>query len=98
MELSRIVKINVDYSEDTHNDTLIRNTSVQLALSIQNSLGFQGEFKSRSFAGKLAWAILQLRSIVVLVTVASNHKREGLNGESVTPLDDPGNSDALSTK
>ena len=91
MELSRILKINVDYSEDTHNETLVRNTTVQLTLSIQNSLGFQGEFKSRSFAGKLAWVILQLRNIVVLVTVASNVKRsEGGNSEPVSPLDDPG--------
>ena len=93
MDISQILKINVDYSEDTHNDTLIRNTTVQLTLSIQNSLGFHGDFKSRSFGGKLAWLILQLRGVAVLVTVASNVKRlDGTNNEAVSPLDDPGKS------
>jgi len=91
MELSRLVKLVVDYTEETHNEALIRNATIQLTLSIQNSLGFHGEFRSRSFSGKLAWIILQLRNIVVLVTVASN-VRPGSNNESTSPLDDPGES------
>lgn len=91
IELSRSLKVNVDYSEDTHTDSLIRNTTIQLTLCIQNSLGFQGEFNPRRFGGKLGWLILQLRSIVVFVTMASSVKRsEGPSGEPTSPLDDPG--------
>lgn len=89
MDMSKILKVSCDYSEDMHSDVLIRNTTVQLALSMQHSLGFKGEFQSRSFAGKLAWIILQVRGIVVLVTVASNRRGDSANNES-SPLDDPG--------
>jgi mediator of RNA polymerase II transcription subunit 16 len=80
----------VDYSEETHYDVLIRNTTIQLCLSIQNSLGFKGEFHPRSFAGKFSWLVLQLRNIVVLVTMAANMKVPGPNNERTSPLEDPG--------
>jgi mediator of RNA polymerase II transcription subunit 16 len=91
VELSRILKVHVDYSEETHYDVLIRNTTIQLCLSIQNSLGFRGEFYPRTFAGKFSWLVLQLRNIVVVVTMAANMKVPGgPNSERTSPLEDPG--------
>ncbi|ESZ94032.1 hypothetical protein SBOR_5610 [Sclerotinia borealis F-4128] len=89
-ELAKILKIIVDYSEEAHYDVLIRNTTIQLCLSIQNSLGFRGDFNPRKFAGKFSWLVLQLRNIVVLVTMAANMKVPGPTHEKTsTPLDDP---------
>ncbi|CAD6446684.1 57a8b159-a03f-41bf-85e8-e000fc477235 [Sclerotinia trifoliorum] len=89
-ELAKILKITVDYSEEAHYDVLIRNTTIQLCLSIQNSLGFRGDFNPRKFAGKFSWLVLQLRNIVVLVTMAANMKVPGpTHDKTSTPLDDP---------
>lgn len=64
---------------------------IQLCLSIQNSLGFTGEFNARKFAGKFSWLVLQLRNTVVLVTMAANMKVPGPTHDTKsTPLDDPG--------
>jgi len=90
-ELSRILKVHMDYSEETHHDVLVRNTTIQLCLCIQNSLGFKGEFNSRTFSGKFAWLVLQLRNIVVLVTMAANLNvpQSGPNSDKTSPLEDP---------
>jgi mediator of RNA polymerase II transcription subunit 16 len=91
-ELSRILKVHMDYSEETHHDVLVRNTTIQLCLCIQNSLGFKGEFNPRTFSGKFAWLVLQLRNIVVLVTMAANLNvpQSGPNSDKQSPLEDPG--------
>ena len=90
-ELARILKISVDFVEEAHFDVLIRNTTIQLSLCIQNSLGFKGEFNPRTFGGKLAWLVLQLRGIVVVVTMSSNSNiQQGPNTEKTVPLEDPG--------
>ncbi|PQE11142.1 RNA polymerase ii mediator complex subunit sin4 protein [Rutstroemia sp. NJR-2017a BVV2] len=89
-ELSRILQVHVDYSEEAHYDVLIRNTTIQLCLSIQNSLGFNGDFNPRDFSGKFAWLVLQLRNIVVLVTMAANMKVPGPTPDKTSsPLEDP---------
>ena len=90
IELAIILKAHVDYSEEPHHDVLVRNTTIQLCLSIQNSLGFKGEFQARTFEGKFSWLVLQLRNIVVLVTMAANMKVPGPNNERTSPLEDPG--------
>jgi len=83
-----MLKINVDYSEDTHHDPLVRNASLQLCLSILNHLGFKGEFQPRAFCGKFALLALNVRNIVILITVASNTP---VNlKEKLSPLDEPG--------
>ncbi|TVY15907.1 Mediator of RNA polymerase II transcription subunit 16 [Lachnellula arida] len=90
IELSKILKAQMDYSEEQHYDVLIRNTTIQLCLCIQNSLGFQGEFNARTFSGKFAWLVLQLRNIVVLVTMAANLTVSGANpNDKTSPLEDP---------
>lgn len=89
-ELSRILKVHWDYSEETHHDVLVRNTTIQLHLCIQNSLGFKGEYNARTFSGKFAWLVLQLRNIVVLVTMAANLNVPGPHNEKQSPLEDPG--------
>jgi len=88
--LSKILKVHVDYSEEAHYDVLIRNTTIQLCMSIQQSLGFRGEFHPRTFSGKFAWIGLQLRNIVVVVTMAANMKVKDQNGGDSSPLEDPG--------
>lgn len=71
-ELIRILKIQVDYSEETHHDSLMRNTPLQSCLSIMNSLGFRGEAKRRTFQSKLATLDINTRNVVILITLASN--------------------------
>ncbi|KAN0117358.1 mediator of RNA polymerase-like protein II transcription subunit 16 [Hyaloscypha variabilis] len=90
-DLSRILKVHMDYSEESHHDVLVRNTTIQLCLCIQNSLGFKGEFNSRTFSGKFAWLVLQLRNIVVLVTMAANLNvpQSGPESDKKSPLEDP---------
>ncbi|OBT52775.1 hypothetical protein VE04_06832 [Pseudogymnoascus sp. 24MN13] len=71
-EVSKILKFNVDYSEESHHDSLIRNPSIQISLSIQNALGYNGDAHKRTFESKIAWISLQLRNCVVLITMAMN--------------------------
>ncbi|RDA83029.1 hypothetical protein CP532_6884 [Ophiocordyceps camponoti-leonardi (nom. inval.)] len=71
-ELIRILKIQIDYTEELHHDTLMRNAPLQACFSIMNSLGFRGEAVKRTFQSKLAWVILNVRNVVVLITLASN--------------------------
>ncbi|KFY20265.1 hypothetical protein V491_03862 [Pseudogymnoascus sp. VKM F-3775] len=71
-EVSKTLKFNVDYSEESHHDSLIRNPSIQLSLSIQNALGYNGDAHKRTFESKIAWIGLQLRNCVVLITMAMN--------------------------
>lgn len=88
-----MLKINVDYSEEAHHDQLVRNNSLHLCLSILNHLGFRGEFKPRSFYGKFSMLALNMRNIVILITIASNtpsNLKDKLN-----PLDEPDVVDAL---
>jgi mediator of RNA polymerase II transcription subunit 16 len=73
-EVSRVLKFGFDYSEETHHDTLIRNPSVQLSLSIQNSMGYRGDANRREFGGQMAWLILQLRNCVLLMTMTFSMK------------------------
>ncbi|KAF5021842.1 hypothetical protein F66182_6135 [Fusarium sp. NRRL 66182] len=86
-ELIRILKIQIDYSEDTHHDALVRNGSLQYCLSIMNALGFRGDFSPRSFQGKFSMLFLNVRNIVVLVTIASN--TPVTVREKLSPLDEP---------
>ncbi|KAF7546627.1 hypothetical protein G7Z17_g8306 [Cylindrodendrum hubeiense] len=86
-ELIRILKIQVDYSEDTHHDSLVRNGSLQSCLSIMNALGFRGDFSPRSFQGKFSMLSLNVRNVVVLITIASNTPLTVR--EKLSPLDEP---------
>lgn len=89
-ELSSILKLYVDYSDENHHQLLIRNTTIQLCLSVQNSLGFNGVLNARTFSGKNAWLILQLRNTVVQVAMAANTKFPVNNSaEKASPLDEP---------
>ncbi|KAK4242361.1 hypothetical protein C8A03DRAFT_40329 [Achaetomium macrosporum] len=92
-EMVNVLKIVVDYSEEAHHDQLVRNSYLQSCLSMLSHLGFQGDFKARPFSAKFAMLALNVRNIVVLITVASNtpvNIKEKLN-----PLDDPEVVDSL---
>lgn len=84
-----LLNINVDYSEDAHHDQLVRNTQLQFVMSLLSHCGFKGEFKSRSFNGRFAMLGLNVRNIVILITLASNSPMHPIK-EKITPLDEPG--------
>ncbi|RYP28860.1 hypothetical protein DL767_007018 [Monosporascus sp. MG133] len=85
-ELVRLLKITVDYSEETPHDHLIRNHQMQICFSILQHLGWRGEYQPRDFSSKLAMIMLNLRNIVIIITIASN--TNALRG-ATTPMDDP---------
>ncbi|TDZ10285.1 Mediator of RNA polymerase II transcription subunit 16 [Colletotrichum sidae] len=92
-EVVRMLKIPVDYSEDTHHDSLVRNAPLQMCLSILNHLGYKGMFQPRSFGGKFAMLALNARNIVILITIASN--TPVTIREKLSPLDEHEVVDAL---
>lgn len=84
----RLMRISIDYSEEAHHDSLVRNNLLQLCLSTLNNLGWNGEYQPRNFRGKLSMFALHLRNIVILITIASNGSIQLKNNTS--PLDEPG--------
>ncbi|KAK4128203.1 hypothetical protein N657DRAFT_638626 [Parathielavia appendiculata] len=86
-EMVNMLKITVDYSEETHHDQLVRNTLLQHCFSVINHLGYRGDFRAPSPSGKFAMLALGLRNIFVVITVASN-TAIGFK-EKLNPLDDP---------
>ena len=60
-EIYRVLGVNVDHSGDPQPEQLFRNQMIQRCLSMQLSLGYQGETKHRSLSAKIAWTILNLR-------------------------------------
>ncbi|ROT36946.1 mediator of RNA polymerase II transcription subunit 16 [Sodiomyces alkalinus F11] len=93
-EIVRMLKVPVDYSEETQNDNPVRNHSLQLCLSIINHMGFRGEFKPRSFSGKFALLSLNIRNTIILITFAINTPSN--MREKLSPLDEHEVVDALS--
>lgn len=87
-ELIRILKIQVDYVEELHHDSLMRNSQLQSCLSIMNNLGFNGEFAPRSFQSKFASVKLNIRNVVILISLANNTPVS--MKEKMNPLDEPG--------
>jgi hypothetical protein len=88
MELVRILKVTIDYSEEAHHDSLVRNNNLQLCLSVLNHLGFRGQFKPRTFGGKFSVLALNIRNIVILITIASN--TPVTLKQTLSPLDEHG--------
>jgi mediator of RNA polymerase II transcription subunit 16, fungi type len=88
VEVVNMLKISVDYSEEAHHDSLMRNSNLQMMLSLVNHLGFHGQYKPRSFCGKFAWLALNARNIIILVTLASNNTI--MIKEKRSPLDEAG--------
>lgn len=86
-EMVRMMRVQVDYSEESHHDNLVRNQLLQLCLSTLNHLGWKGEFQPRSFRSKMAMFALNLRNIVILITIANNAPG---HMKHMTPLDEPG--------
>jgi mediator of RNA polymerase II transcription subunit 16 len=73
-DVARVLNFHVDYSEEAHHDTLVRNPSIQLCLSVLNSLGYNGDLQPRKFGAKMAWISLQIRNCVVLMTMTTSLK------------------------
>lgn len=53
-----------------------------------NGLGFRGEFHARSFQSKVAMVDLNIRNVVILITLASN--TPVTVREKMSPLDEHG--------
>lgn len=93
-ELVNMLKIVVDYSDAGHHDQLVKNAPLQHCLSVINHLSFRGDFRPRSHNGKFALLALGIRSVFLVITVASNTPMMGVK-EKLTPLDDPDVVDAV---
>ncbi len=87
-EIIRILRLQVDYSEEMHHDSLMRNAPLQSCLSIMHSLGFRGEARRRSFQSKFATVDINIRNVVILITLASNTPMNVR--EKMSPLDEHG--------
>ncbi|KHN99933.1 Mediator of RNA polymerase II transcription subunit 16 [Metarhizium album ARSEF 1941] len=85
-DLIRLLKIQVDYSEEMHHDSLMRNSPLQSCLSIMSSLGFRGETHRRTFLSKFSIISLNMRNVVILITLASNTPTN--IREKMSPLDE----------
>lgn len=83
-----MLKVPVDYSEESHHDKLVRNHHLQMCLSILAHLGFNGQYKARAFCSKFSTLALNARNIVILITIASNTSPN--IREKISPLDEPG--------
>lgn len=81
--------INVDYSEESHHDQLVRNMQLQFVMSVLNHFGFKGDFQPRSFNGKFTMLGLNVRNVIILITLASNNPLSPMK-EKISPLDEPG--------
>ncbi|KAI1504605.1 RNA polymerase II mediator complex subunit Sin4 [Biscogniauxia marginata] len=86
-DMVHITRITIDYSEEIPHDHLIRNNTLQLCFSILNHLGWNGEFQPRHLRSKLSMLALNLRNIVILVSLASNAPN-AMRGQ-MSPLDEP---------
>lgn len=86
-ELVRILKLQVDYVDETQHDALMRNAQLQACFSIMSSLGFKGEFTPRTFQSKFANVNLNIRNVVILISLASNTPVSVK--EKMSPLDEP---------
>ncbi|KAJ4417102.1 Mediator of RNA polymerase II transcription subunit 16 [Gnomoniopsis sp. IMI 355080] len=78
---------NIDYSEETMHDQLVRSTHWLFIMSIVNHFGFKGGFRPRSFNGKFAMLSLNARNFIILVTLANNSPM-GPTGK-ISPMDEP---------
>ena len=87
-ELVRHLKVNVDYSDESPSDQLIRNSQMQVCFSVLHHLGWKGEYQPREFSSKLTLIMLNLRNIVIVITIAHTNT-SALKGAG-TPMDDPG--------
>ena len=73
----------------------MRNHQMQICLSILHHLGWKGEYKPREFSSKLALIMLNLRNIVILITMANN--TTAIRGAG-NPMDDPGRSHIMAQR
>jgi mediator of RNA polymerase II transcription subunit 16 len=88
-EMVRILRIEVDYSVEPHDDAMFRNSPLQMCLSTFNHLGWNGEYKARNFCSKLSMFALNLRNIAILISIANSAPG---SVKDTTPLDEPGKS------
>lgn len=83
-DMYRILQLNVDYSGDIKIENYLKNGLHQRTLSMQLSLGYQGEEQHRTLPSKIAFAILQLRwaALTFLVGLKQNPTGTVLSAEA----------------
>ena len=85
-ELYRALKVDIDRAMNPQPELLLRHLMVQPCFSLQAALGYSGEFEARSLSSKLAWTLLNLRSISM--TLAFAFHRAGPDSELYKPGND----------
>lgn len=74
-EIHRALQLKMDFTGESPNERLIRNSMLQRCLSMQNALDFRGTHQTKTLSGKLAWTTLHLRiaSLASGVTWGPSH-------------------------
>ncbi|KAI9804371.1 MAG: mediator complex subunit [Piccolia ochrophora] len=67
-EIYRALNMSVDHSVESQAEKLFRNNILQRCLSMQDSLGFEGDRSHREAPAKLAWLTLHLRQLALIFT------------------------------
>ena len=86
-ELYRTIGVRVDYSIDPQLQQLLssnQGVTLQRCLSVQAALGYAGGSHRPSVSAILAWAILNIRS-VVMVSVGTMSRKQGAENETAKP-------------
>lgn len=60
-ETHKALQLKMDFTGESPNERLIRNSMLQRCLSMQNALDFRGTNQNKTLSGKLAWTTLHLR-------------------------------------
>lgn len=94
--LVHMLNIPVDYSEEavSSSEHLVKNLAWLSVTSFMNHFGFRGWFQPRTFHGKFAMLGINIRNMVLLVTLANNTPT-GPKNKKINPLDEPGKSSPI---
>ena len=84
-DLYRLNKVNLDQSTDPQLDTIFRVTMMQRFLSLQAVSEDKNEKIPRSIPSKLAWTILNLRTIAISFGFSFNKSNNPENAELCKP-------------
>ena len=67
-EICRVLEVRLDHSVEPQLDYLFKSSMIQRCLSMQLSLGYTGQRKSRSLPAKVAHALLDIRATTLVMT------------------------------
>lgn len=93
-DVARILSLMIDHSDDNSHEQLVRNPAVQISYTVLNSLGYDGDTRSRTFSARLAWTGLQIRNCMMLMHMIQSLKFPDPNhpnnpNKKIAGLEDP---------